>query len=139
MSIRQTAISLVSGLMFATCAEVLAADWRFYTRSEFGLYQYDAEEVNHLSKTLVRVRQKLVMSDRGTTHLVLELGKEYENVRRIFTLREIDYAAKKSRVLELVYCSENGRVIKKESYEPIEWDSIIPDSVDDILYQAVCE
>jgi hypothetical protein len=139
MSVGQAVISLVSGLMFATCAEVSAADWRFYTRSEFGLYQYDADEVNHFSKSLVRVRQKLVTNDRGTTHLVRELGKEYENVRQIITLREIDCAGKKSRILELIYCSENGGVLKTESYEPIEWDSIIPDSVDDILYQVVCK
>jgi len=30
-------------------------------------------------------------------------------------------------------------VIRRESYDPIEWDSIISDSVDDILYQVVCE
>ena len=139
MSIGRAIISLFLGLMFATCSEVSAADWRFYTRSEFGLYQYDAGEVSHLSKSLVRVSQKLVLSDRGTTNLVRELGKEYENVREIITLREIDCAGKKSRILGLIYCYENGGVIKKESYEPIEWDSIIPDSVDDILYHVVCE
>ena len=42
MSTGQLIISLVLGLIFATCDEVLAMDWRSYTRSEFGLYQYDA-------------------------------------------------------------------------------------------------
>ena len=139
MSIEQGVISLFLGLLFATCAEVLATDWRFYTRSEFGLYQYDAEDVNHLFKNLVRVRQGLVLSDRGATNLVRELGKEYENAREIITLREIDCAGKKSRILGLIYCSEDGLVIKRESYEQSEWDSIIPDSVDDILYYAVCQ
>ena len=69
--------------------------------------------------------------------MVRELGKEYENVKQIITLREIDCAGKKNRILGLMYCSENGLVIKRESYEPIEWDSIIPDSVDDVLYHAV--
>ena len=85
------------------------------------------------------MRQKLVPSDRGTAHLVRELGKEHEDVREIISLREIDCIGKKSRILGLTYYSENGVVIKRESYEPIEWDSIISDSVDDILYQVVCE
>ena len=139
MSTRQSAICLVLGFVFATCAEVSATDWRFYTRNEFGLYQYDAEDVSHLSKSLVRVHQKLVLSDRGTTTLIRELGKEHENTREIITLREIDCLGKKSRILELIYCSENGTVIKRESYNPIEWDSITPDSVDDVLHQVVCE
>ena len=85
------------------------------------------------SKSLVRVRQKLVLSDRGTTHLVRELRKDHENVREIITLREIDCIGKKSRILGSLYCSESGVVIKRESYDPIQWDSIISDSVDDIL------
>jgi Surface-adhesin protein E len=60
-------------------------------------------------------------------------------VKEIRTLREIDCTGKKSRILGLIYVSENGRVIKRESYEPVEWDSIITDSVDDVLYQAVCK
>jgi hypothetical protein len=139
MSAGQSIISLALGFILVTCAEVSATDWRFYTRSEFGLYQYDAEDLSHLSKSLVRVRQKLVLTHRGTTHLVQELGKEHENVREIISLRETDCISKKSRILGLIYCSENGVVIRRESYDPIEWDSIISDSVDDILYQVVCE
>ena len=71
--------------------------------------------------------------------MVRELGKEHENTREIITLREIDCLGKKSRILELVYCSKNGVVIKREAYDPIEWDSITPDSVDDVLHQVVCE
>ena len=52
---------------------------------------------------------------------------------------EIDCACKKSPILGLIHCSEDGLVIKRESYEPTEWGSIIPDSVDDILCCAVCQ
>jgi hypothetical protein len=139
MSTGPLVIFLVLGLMFARCPEVSATDWRFYTRSEFGLYQYDGEDLSHLSENLVRVRQKLVLSEIGTTYLVRELGKEYENVKEIITLREIDCTGKRNRILGIIYCSEGGLVIKRESYEPTEWDSVIPDSVDDILCHAICE
>ena len=101
--------------------------------------KYDAEDVSHLSNNIVRVGQKLVLNDRGATKLVRELGREYENVKEIITIREIDCRGKKSHILGSIYFSDNGRVIKRESYEPIEWDSIIPDSVDDVLYYAVCK
>ncbi len=130
---------MVFGLMCAGCEEVSATDWRFYTRSDFGLYQYDAEAVSHLSGNLVRVCERLVLNDKGITNLVRELGEEYENVKELFTLREIDCTGKKSHILGLIYVSENGRVIKRECYEPVEWDSIITDSVDDVLHHAVCE
>jgi hypothetical protein len=139
MSAGQVVLSLVFGLMCAAFAEVLATDWKFYTKSEFGSYQYDAEDINYFSECLVRISQRIVLTDRGRTDLVREFGKEYGDVREIITLREIDCAFKKSRVLGLIYSSEKGMVIKRESYEPIEWDLIIPDSVDDFLHQAVCE
>jgi hypothetical protein len=130
---------LVFGLLCAAFAEVSETDWKLYTQSEFGLYQYDAEGINYFSKCLVRISQRIVLTDRSRTDLVRELGKEYGDVREIITLREIDCAVKKSRILGLIYCSEKGMVIKRESYEPIEWDVIIPDSVDDVLYHEVCE
>jgi hypothetical protein len=112
-------------------------DWTFYASSDFGFYQYDAANIGYLSNNIVRVTQKLVLNDRGTTNLVRELGKEYENVKEIITIREIDCTGKKICIVGLIYFSDNSRVIKRESYEPKEWNSIMPDSVDDVLYDAV--
>ena len=135
----QAVIFLVWVLLCATNEGVLATEWKFYARSEFGLYQYDTEDVSHFSANVVRVSQRLVMNKRGTTNLVRELGKEFEKVKEIIILREIDCTGKKSHILNLTYWSGIGEVIKRESYEPIEWDSIIPDSVDDVLYHMICE
>ena len=136
----QVVTPLFLALMWATCETASAEEWRFYTRSEFGLYEYNAEDIRHLSQDhLVRVRQKMVLSQRGKTNLVRELGQGYANVKELIIWREIDCTGKKSRILGLIYYSENGEVINRESYEPIGWDAIISDSVDDILYQVVCE
>jgi hypothetical protein len=91
------------------------------------------------SNHLVRVWQKLILNDKGTMDLVGEFGKEYEKATEAIILREIDCMNKKSRILELTFCSEEGRIIKKESYNPLGWDSIVPDSVDDLLYFAICQ
>ena len=66
-----------------------------------------------------------------------EIGEKYEKVKEIITIREISCEVNKIHILGLAYVSDNGRVIKRESYEPKEWDSILPDSVDDVLYDAV--
>jgi len=140
MSRGQTIIFLVLGLItYQTQEGAPVEDWRFYTTSDFGLYQYDAKDVRHLRENIVRVKQQLYLSNKGTTTLVQEFGIEYEQVREILTLREIDCSGKKIRILGLMYISDKARIIKEESYEPIKWDTIIPDSVDSILYQTLCK
>ena len=126
-------------IMYPTWESVSVEDWRFYARSEFGLYQYDGKNISHLKENIVRVDQKLLLSDRGITTLVQEFGNEYEKVRGIVTKREIDCAGRRIHMLALTYIADKSRIIKEESYEPIEWDHITPDSVDSILFQAVCE
>jgi hypothetical protein len=132
-------LSVIFGVLISAYAGASRADWRFYAKSEFGSYYYDIENINYLSQHLVRVHQKLILNDRGTVNLVRELGKEYEKASEAIILREIDCTNKKSRILELTFCSEEGRVIKRESYDPSGWDSIILESVDDVLYCAVCK
>ena len=135
----QAIIVLLLGLMCPTWERISAEDWRVYTSSEFGLYQYDTRSVRYPSDNIVRVHQKLVLSDRGTVNLVLAMGSEYQRTKEIMVIREIDCAAKRTHILGLMYIAEGGGVIERESYELIEWDTIAPDSVDAFLYLAVCE
>jgi hypothetical protein len=126
-------------IMHPTWESVSAGDWRFYAKNEFGLYQYNEKNVTHLRENIVRVDQKLLLSDKGITTVIREFGKEYDQVMGIITKREIDCSRGRIHILELTYISDKNSVIKAESYEPIEWDAITPDSVDSILHQAVCE
>jgi hypothetical protein len=139
MNTGKVIIVLFLGLMCPTWERIPAEDWRFYARSEFGLYQYDARNVRYLSDSIVRVRQKLVLSDRGTANLVQEIGKEYEKAKEMVIIREIDCAGKRTHILGLIYVSDEGGIIKSESYEPVEWDVITPDSVDAVLYHTLCQ
>ena len=131
--------NLMSLIMYPTWESVSPGDWRFYAKNEFGLYQYNEKKVTHLRENIVRVDQKLLLSDRGITTLVGEFGKEYEKVMGIITKREIDCSGGRIHILELTYISDRNSVIRAESYEPIEWDAITPDSVDSLLHQAVCK
>ena len=135
----QAIFCLVLGLMYPAWERGSAGDWRFYTRSEFGIYQYDEGSVSYLSNHIVRLTQKLLLSDRGIADIVREIGEEYGEVKEIIIIREIDCALKRTHMLGLMYVSDKSGVIKRESYEPTEWDAITPDSVDAILHDAVCK
>jgi Surface-adhesin protein E len=132
-------ISLVVGLTFGGLTALSSPVWTFYAKSEYGSYQYDAKHVSHPSESVVRLQQKLILNDRSRNDLIGELGEESQNVKEIVILRKINCTARKSRMLGLIYFSDSGSIIKQESYEPIEWDSVIPDSVDDVLYHAICQ
>jgi hypothetical protein len=139
MTAGQAVIVLLLELMCPTWERISAEDWRVYTSSEFGLYQYDTRSLRYPSDNIVRVRQKLVLNNRGTANLVQAMGSEYQRTKEIIIIREIDCAAKRTHILGLIYVAEGGGVIERESYEPVEWDTIAPDSVDVFLYLAVCE
>ena len=72
-------------------------DWRFYAGTEFGSYHCNAEDIGYLPSDLVRIWQKLVLTNKGRVNLTGELGREYENVSDIVVLREIDCMSRKSR------------------------------------------
>ncbi len=104
-------------------------DGRFYASSDFGFHQFDGENIGDLPNNIVRVSQKLVLNDRGATHLGRELGKEFENVKEIMTIREIDCTANKIRIVGLIYPSLftlphppiNGKNIE------VHWNSLYKD------------
>ena len=140
MSLRIVLIFVILGSLIVGHSETSGADWTFYAGSEFGSYHYNAENIGHLPNHLVRISQKLVLTNKGRIDLTGELGKEYENTSEVLILREIDCMGRKSRILEVAYCYEEGRIFKKESYQQQpNWDSVTPDSVDDILHRAVCK
>jgi hypothetical protein len=138
MASRVVVLSVIFVLLNLGQTEALGADWRFYAGSEFGLYHYNAENIVYLSNNLIGIWEKLILTNKGRVNLTGELGKEYENVSELVVLREMDCMGRRSRILEVAYCSEEGRIIKRESYQQFDWDSVIPDSVDDILYHVVC-
>jgi hypothetical protein len=132
-------LSVFLGVVVSAYAGGSGADWRFYANSEFGTYCYDMENISRLSNQFVRVSQKLILNNKGTVNLVGEFGKEYEKAREAIILREIDCINKRSRILELTLCSGEGTVMKRETYTLYDWDSIVPDSVDDVLYRSICK
>ena len=70
--------------------------------------------------------------------MVGNFGKKYENLSHSIDLHEINCVEKKIRPLSVTDYDNKGGVIYSSS-SPSKWDSIIPESMIEILYKEVCK
>jgi hypothetical protein len=79
-----------------------------------------------------------VYSEKSMAPGVKKLGKGYEKLSYIIRLQEIDCKDEKMRLLSVTYYSREGEVLKTLEQESA-WHSITPGSIDQKLYQRVCQ
>jgi hypothetical protein len=132
-------LAVVGCIVFFFCMEGWGADWKYYIGNEFGEYYYDAENLNRLPDTIVRVWTKEISSQKSVADTVGRLGQEYKDLGHINTLWEVDCIAKKSRVLAMAYYSKSNSLIDSADNLVTEWNFIIPDSMWEYLSKAVCK
>jgi hypothetical protein len=118
--------------------EALGADWKAYGGSDDGVFYYDAENMTHPSKNVVRVHHKVIFSEKGIRGAVKALGKDYENLGHAISLREIDCSEKMIRSLSVIYYSKTGAVLDFAIDYEAEWHGIDPMAIMEGLYQRVC-
>jgi hypothetical protein len=129
------------GLLIFGCAGKRAPDWRLFaeTQADIGIIYYDAANITHPSKHIVRTWVRLVYSKEGVALQVKQLGKRYEDLSYALILMEVDCAAKKQRVLQSASYSRAGSVISSNQSQKAEWSFINPGSIGEILYKTVCK
>ena len=129
------------GLGIFGCAGMQAADWRLFaeTQADIGMIYYDAANITHPSKDIVRTLLRLVYSKDGVALQVKEQGKRYEDLSYALILLEVNCAAEKNRVLQSTSYSRNENVISSNQSQQAEWSFIIPGSTGEILYKTVCK
>ena len=120
------------------CAEAWRPVWKFYAENEEGWFVYDIQNLTHPSRDIVRVWTKAVYSEKVMAPEVKKLGKGYEKLSYIIRLQEIDCKDEKMRLLSVMYYSREGEVLKTFKQES-SWRSISPGSIDEKLYQRVCQ
>jgi hypothetical protein len=69
---------------------------------------------------------------------VKKLGKGYEKLSYTIRLQEIDCKNEKTRLLSVTYYFQGGEVLKTLKQESA-WRLITPGSIDERLYQRVCQ
>ena len=132
---------LVFGLIIISMGDVYGTDWRLYSYNDKQKSYYDAQSITHPSKNIVRVWVKWNYTEKGvinTMGMMGKFGKKFENLSHLINLEEVDCVEKKSRNLSFTYYNKEGNSIVS-SDEPSEWNLIVPDSVDEDLYEEICK
>jgi hypothetical protein len=128
-----------TGLAIFAYAVAWGADWKLLGISDTGKCFYDAEDVTHPSRNIVRVQRKIIYNGKGITEYVSEFGRAYENLDYSLTTIEIDCGNKTNRFLSLTFYSQDGKVIDSSNSPSKEWDVIVPETSTESLYKKVCK
>ena len=140
---------LFIGLAIFGNAEVWGADWKVLSITDTSIVYYDSESITSSPKSItqlwttpspevVKVWFKMIYSDKGIIENVKNLGKEYADVRESKHFSELNCQNKKIRTLSQITYSKESNVVFS-SDRPSGWSFIVPDSIGDLLYQAVCK
>jgi hypothetical protein len=138
LSVRLGVTLSVIGLIIFGNIEAWGVDWKIYSEHELAIYSYDTESLTRTSKNITRVWVKLVYTNKGVMDWVEKSGGRYKNLWYTIELDEINCQEKKSQTLKIILYSKEGTVLHSSSREG-EWDYIIPGSIREVLYQAVCK
>jgi len=139
---------ILIGLAIFTHAQAWGEDWEKYAENEKIHCCYDAESVTHFdggslsqpSKDIIRVWVKFEYTDIGLTDpvLVKKFKKKINELDNSKLLYEINCVDRKYRILESMYYSKDGSVLRMNSI-PSSWKHIIRESLNDALCKAVCK
>jgi len=138
LSVKLGVILFMIGLTIFGTIEAWGADWKLFDASAAGTWYYDAGGLTRLSQDIVRVWTIREFTDRGVSEMVKKFGKQYKNIDHSKGFEEISCSKKKLRILSYIHYSKEGEVILSTPSEG-EWNSIIPDSQWERLYQLVCK
>ena len=126
------------GLLIFGYAEVWGADWKYYTYTLLGDNFYDTKGITLEPNGMVRVWVKIVFSEKGRIEVVTKFGEKFKDATFYIELYELDCKGRKAHSLKSIYYTEEGDLLKSHLEEG-DWDLILPDSMGEILYKAVCK
>ena len=129
---------ILIGLLIFGYAEVWGADWKLYGDSEYYMGFYDAQNITHPSKNIVRVWTRWDYKEIGVIDYVRKFGEEYKNFSFAIGLWEINCVEKMRNLVSGTYYDNKGEVIYS-SDSPSEWKVIIPGTMYENLYKEVCK
>jgi hypothetical protein len=114
------------------------ADWAVHLANENFTYLYDHENIEERPAGILRVWQKWLPSLQKVNEVVKERGLGYENWDYTLFLTEINCKVGLQRLLQIAEYDTGGKVIDAEYYCDDCWIFIIPGSVGEALFEALC-
>lgn len=131
-------LAVIGFAIFFFCLEGWGADWRVNSASENFTYLYDQENIEEVSADILKVWQKWVPSPKKVKEMVQEDDLRYENWDDTVFLTEIDCGEGLQRLLRIWEHDTSGNVTYTEDYSDSCWIFIIPGSVGEALFKAIC-
>ena len=130
---------ILIGFLIFGYAEVWGVDWKSCFSNDYETVYYDAENVVHTSQNLVRFLGKTVYTEKGASNVVKNVPEYKIPPSFLLTLNEMDCAEKKYRVLEMTIYSVDGKIIFSSKNPASQWIVIRPETVAQLLHEAVCK
>ncbi len=129
------------GLVIFGYAEAWGADWRLYDSNNLRKSYYNADNITHPSKDIVRVWVRWTFTEKGVMDMVRSVGNKLEKLEYSISLNEINCREKTNRLLSSLYYDNNGKMIYSLSSSklPTEWLFVVPESNADNLYKKICK
>lgn len=127
------------GFVLLGCEEAWGTGWKAYGDTDDGLFYYDTENIFRLSKSIVRVWNKMVFSEKGIISLEQKVGKGLVNLSVMTELVEIDCVEKNFYIMSYLLYSKEGQILDSFVFEKPEWHFIPPHSVGERLYENICK
>jgi hypothetical protein len=133
-------IIVATGLLLFGYAEVWGEDWKFIRKSKDGdSYYYDGDNISRPSKNIVKGSVKMVYSEKSKNREIDKLGPSYKDLSYRINLWEMNCIEKKVAFLEITTYTKNGTIIKSIKVDSIKWASIVPETMGEDLYKALCK
>ncbi len=128
---------ILIGFIIITCAEVWGEDWRLYWEDPFANYYYDADKINHPTKNVVRIWQKIDYTMNGVAELVARSGEKFKTTSFSTGLFEFDCSEAQYKELQSTFFSKKATYLGEQTR--LSSGSISQGSVQEKLYKIICK
>ncbi|OPY05618.1 MAG: hypothetical protein A4E66_02405 [Syntrophus sp. PtaB.Bin001] len=123
-----------------------SSKWVEYETNIYGgNYSYSEETIEHRTKTVVQVWNRVVYSAEGRERYIQDMKDNgistdgYENLSETHRLNEIDCKKGMYNIVSIVDYDRNGKILFSDSYKKSEWNNIRFGSMMDKLRKKVCK
>jgi hypothetical protein len=123
----------------------LGGEWKLYDTNRHGSLYYDQAHLTRPSKGIVRVGSLEMFNDEGRRWVIQNMKNLNKSTRGYETLShgviyyEINCERKMYNILGSVDYAEDGTALFAARHTDENWTFIVPDSITERLYKAMCQ
>jgi hypothetical protein len=118
--------------------------WEFYGKSQGGSAYYYSKKNTTTSSDIISVWSYKTVTDEERKEKIESIKKynseestKYQNYAYSISLLEIDCKKKLNRAKEIIFYTKDGEILDHAILNS-EWESVLPKSIGEILYQKLC-